>query len=149
MNRVILIGRLGADPETRTTQSGTVIANLRLATNERRKNGDTWEDATEWHRVTVFGKTAENVARYCQKGKQLAIEGRIQTRKYQDKDGNDRYATEIVADTVEFVGDAGGSEPRQEVAKPASRGGYGSKGHSREYEDAMTAPEGVDDDIPF
>lgn len=125
VNKVILVGRLGADPETRTTQSGLVIANLRLATDDRRKDKDgNWANATEWHRVSVFGKQAENVARFCKKGKQLYIEGRIQTRKYQDRDGNDRYATEIVGELVRFLG--GG--PREEGG-----GGYGGGGGGGSY----------------
>ena len=111
VNKVILVGRLGADPETRTAQSGTMIANLRMATDDRRKTQDgNWETVTDWHRVVCFGRTAENVARFCKKGKQLYIEGKIKTRKWQDKDGNDRWSTEVVADQVRFLGgrDEGG-----------------------------------------
>lgn len=121
MNKVILIGRLGADPETRTTAGGTTVANLRLATSERRKEGSEWVEATEWHRLVAFGKTAENVAKYQSKGSQLAVEGRIQTNKWQDKDGNDKYTTEIICDRLEFIGSKGESKPdapRQD--KPAS-----------------------------
>ncbi len=105
VNKVILVGRLGADPETRTAQSGMMIANLRLATDDRRKTQDgTWETVTDWHRVVCFGRTAENVARFCRKGKQLYIEGKVKTRKWQDKEGKDRWSTEIVADQVRFLG---------------------------------------------
>ena len=108
VNKVILIGNLGQDPEGRETQSGFAVANLRLATNERRKDkSGEWCDHTEWHSVVCFGKTAENVVRYCRTGKQLFIEGRIQTRKWEDKEGNSRYSTEIVADSVRFLGGAG------------------------------------------
>jgi single-strand DNA-binding protein len=143
VNKAILIGNLGADPETRTATSGTMVANLRLATTERVKKGDAWEEATEWHRVTCFGRTAENVARYCKKGKQLYVEGRIQTRKYQDKDGNDRYATEIIANEVRFLG-AGSGEGR-------GRGdaGGGGDGGSGGFVGGGPSGAGVDDDIPF
>ena len=108
VNKVILIGNLGQDPEGRETASGTAVTNLRIATNERRKDqSGEWHDHTEWHSVVCFGKTAENVARFCRRGKQLFIEGRIQTRKWQDKEGNDRYSTEVVADRVRFRGGAG------------------------------------------
>lgn len=134
VNKVILIGNLGADPETRTTQSGTVIANLRLATSRRSKDRDgNWGDETEWHRVVCFGRTAESVAQYCRKGKQLYIEGRIQTRKWQDQEGRDRWSTEVVADWVRFLG---GRE---------DDGGGGDR-HSAGRGQQQT---GADDDIPF
>lgn len=104
VNKVILVGNLGQDPETRTAKSGSVIANLSVATNERVKSGEDWTDHTEWHRVVVFGKTAENVARFLKKGRQIYVEGKLRTRKWQDKEGQDRYSTEIVADTVHFLG---------------------------------------------
>jgi len=110
VNKVILVGRLGTDPELRTTKGGTSVVNCRLATNERRKSGDEWVDHTEWHTITVWGKQAENLAKYCSKGKQLYIEGRIQTREFQDKAGVDRKATEVVADQVRFLGDRGDSQ---------------------------------------
>ncbi|MEQ1503116.1 MAG: single-stranded DNA-binding protein, partial [Myxococcota bacterium] len=111
VNKVILVGNLGGDPETRTTGGGTVVATLRLATTDRRKDeSGQWADATEWHRVVCFGKVAENVARFLKKGRQIYIEGKIRTRKWQDKDGQDRYTTEVIADTVQFLGgrDGGG-----------------------------------------
>ena len=111
VNKVILIGNLGADPETRTTPSGTQVANLRLATTERRKDRDgNWTDHTEWHRVVCFGKTAENVSRFLRKGRQIYVEGRLRTNKWQDRDGNDRWTTEVIADQVRFLGsrDGGG-----------------------------------------
>lgn len=114
VNKAILVGNLGADPEIRATGSGTPVADLRIATSDRRKNREgEWTDHTEWHRVVVFGKQAENVGRYCRKGKQLFIEGRIQTRKWQDKEGRDRYNTEIVADTVRFLGGRSDGAPRE------------------------------------
>ena len=105
INSVTLVGNLGADPEIRTTNSGTQVANLRIATTHGTKGADgTWSDATEWHSVVAFGRTAEVVGQYCRKGKQLYIEGRIQTRKWQDKEGNDRYSTEIVAQQIKMLG---------------------------------------------
>ena len=100
VNKAILVGRLGADPELRTTGGGTSVVNMRLATSDRRKEGDQWIDHTEWHNITVWGRSAENVAKFCSKGKELFVEGRIQTRKYTDKSGADRYSTEIVADNI-------------------------------------------------
>ncbi len=104
VNKVILVGNLGADPEGKELGSGSWVANLRLATAERKKEGGEWVDHTEWHRVTCFGKTAENVLEYCSKGKQLYIEGSIRTNKWQDKQGNDRYTTEVIAQNVKFLG---------------------------------------------
>ena len=105
MNKVILSGRLGADPEVRTAASGTAVAKLRLATNGRQKNPDgSWEKTTEWHNVVAFGKTAEMLDQYAPKGKELVIEGRLQTRSYEDRDGNKRYSTEVIVENVELVG---------------------------------------------
>lgn len=108
VNKVILIGHLGADPEMRYTQSGTAVGNLRIATNE------TWTDKsgqrqerTEWHRVVTFGRTAENVGKYLKKGRQIYVEGRLQTRDWEDRDGNKRYTTEIVASNITFLGGGG------------------------------------------
>lgn len=121
VNKVILIGNLGADPELRSTQSGQSVASLRLATTEKYKDRDgNLQEKTEWHRITVWGPQAENVNKYCKKGKQLYIEGRLQTRKWQDKEGKDQYSTEIVADNVRFLG--GGGADRE------GGGGYGGAG---------------------
>ena len=109
VNKVILIGNLGADPESRTAGSGTEVCNLRLATTSRRKVGDRWEDFTEWHRVVTFGKTAENCGRYLKKGRQVFVEGELRTDKWQDKEGRDRWTTEIVAREVRFLGSGDGS----------------------------------------
>src|SRR5690242_15998275 len=113
VNKVILVGNLGADPESRTTGGGMAVATLRLATTERQKDKDSgnWTDHTEWHRVVCFGKVAENVSRFLRKGRQIYVEGKIRTRKWQDKDtGQDRYSTEILADTVQFLGGGGRGE---------------------------------------
>lgn len=116
LNQVTIAGNLGADPESRTATSGTTVCNLRVATNEREKKGDTWQDHTEWHRVVCFGKTADACTRYLSKGRQVLVVGKIRTNKWQDKEGNDRYTTEIIAHDVKFIGgkgDDGGSNNRQ------------------------------------
>ena len=108
VNKVQLIGNLGRDPETRSSQGGSTIANLRIATTERRKDRDgNWNDHTEWHNVVCFGRTAENAAKYLAKGRQVYIEGRLQTRKWQDKEGKDRWSTEVVCDQLRFLGGGG------------------------------------------
>ncbi len=128
VNRVTLVGHLGADPEIRSTNSGIAVGNLRLATSHRVKDGaGDYREETEWHRVTCFGRTAEVMGQYARKGKQLHIEGRIHTRKWQDSEGNDRYSTEIVAERIQMLGSKGDSAPQ-------SRGYAGS------------APA---DDVPF
>ena len=111
VNKAILVGRLGVDPELRNTGTGSSVVNIRMATTDRRKEGDQWVDHTEWHNVTVWGRTAENVAKFCSKGKEIYVEGKIQTRKYTDKSGVDRYSTEIVADNVRFLGSRNENAP--------------------------------------
>tara|TARA_R100000152_G_C6779805_1_gene211838 strand:+ start:369 stop:755 length:387 start_codon:yes stop_codon:yes gene_type:complete len=120
VNKAILVGRLGVDPELRNTGTGTSVVNIRMATTDRRKEGDEWVDHTEWHNVTVWGRTAENVAKFCSKGKEIYVEGKIQTRKYTDKSGVDRYSTEIVADNIRFLGSRNDSAPARTSAAPAS-----------------------------
>lgn len=104
VNKVILIGNLGRDPEVRYSQGGTAIANFSLATTERMKKGEEWTDQTEWHNIVVFGKMAENCQKYLAKGSTAYIEGRIQTRKWENKEGKERQTTEIVAQNVQFLG---------------------------------------------
>lgn len=136
VNKVILIGNLGQDPETRTAGSGTVVANLSIATNERVKGkDDNWEDHTEWHRVVLFGKTAENAARFLQKGRQVYIEGKLRTRKWQDKDGADRYSTEIVADTVQFLGPKPDGAGRDDRGARDDRRGRDDRGGEQRRDD--------------
>ncbi len=175
VNKVILIGNLGADPETRTTNSGSMVCNLRIATNERQKDRDgNWSDHTEWHRVVCFGRTAENVGRFLRKGRQIFIEGRIQTQKWQDRDGRDRYTTEIVANQIRFLGgrdggaggggggggggyQGGGGGGYQ--GGGGQQGGGGHQGGDGGYSGGGDAPSGPapaqggggapDDDIPF
>jgi single-strand DNA-binding protein len=147
LNKVQIIGNLGADPDSRTTQGGMVVTTLRIATNERKKDGDQWVDHTEWHRVVCFGKLAENAARYLQKGRQVYVDGKLRTRKWTDKEGVDRYSTEINADNLVFLGSGsgdggqrggGGSDPGgYSGAQPSGGGGFGGGGF------------GDDADIPF
>jgi single-strand DNA-binding protein len=133
VNKVLLIGNLGQDPEMRSTASGTSVANLRLATTDRRKDREgNWNDHTEWHSVVAFGRTAENVAQYCRKGKQLFVEGRLQTRKWQTKEGVDRYSTEIVADNIRFLGGRGDSA--------GSTAGYGAPSYPQQQAAPAPAP---------
>ena len=110
VNKVILIGNLGNDPDTRYTAGGAAVANVSLATTDSWRDKETGEqqDRTEWHRVVFFGRLAEIVSEYLHKGSQIYVEGRIQTRKWQDKDGNDRYTTEIVANEMQMLGSRGG-----------------------------------------
>ena len=131
VNKVILIGNLGRDPEVRFSQGGMAICKLSVAVTERVKDGDSWKDATEWMRVTLFGKTAENAGQYLQKGRQVYVEGRLKTEKYTDKDGVEKTSTEVVANVCNFLG-GGGSEGA--TPKPA-------KGKETASADA--------DDLPF
>lgn len=102
VNLVMVLGNLGQEPKVITTESGTTIANLSVATSHSTKKGDEWQELTEWHRVVAFGKTAENCGKFLRKGSKVFVQGRLQTRKY-DKDGSTHYSTEIVADAVKFL----------------------------------------------
>jgi single-strand DNA-binding protein len=121
VNKVILIGNLGRDPELRYTQGGQAVANFTLATTERfpGKDGER-QERTEWHRIVAWARTAELCAQYLSKGRSVYIEGRLQTREWEDKEGQKRRTTEIVAQTVQFLGgrDGGGSAPRSSGAGP-------------------------------
>ena len=151
LNKVMLIGNLGADPELKYTQNQLAVTQLRVATNERTKGPDgTWSDKTEWHRVVVFGKTAENCCQYLKKGRSVFVEGKIQTRKWQDKEGRDNYTTEIIAFTVNFLG-AGARDASSESASSFNATGAGE---SMFATSAPQPPESSvvsfnDDDIPF
>jgi single-strand DNA-binding protein len=139
VNKVILVGNLGANPEMRFTQGGQAVANLRLATSERwtDKSGQK-QETTEWHRVVVFGKQAEIVGQYLTKGRQVYIEGRLQTRQWQDQQGQKRFTTEIVAQRVQMLGARGERTPED-------------MGATVPPDDAVPADFGgaPDDDIPF
>lgn len=120
INKVILVGNLGQDPETKYLPSGSAVTNLRIATNESWKDKDTGEkkEKTEWHSVSMFGKLAEIAGQYLRKGSQVYIEGKLQTRKWQDKNGNDRYTTEIVANEMQMLGGKGGQPAHEPPAQP-------------------------------
>ena len=116
VNKVILVGHLGGDPESRFTQGGTAVATFSVATNESRKNSEgNWEDHTEWHRCVLFGKQAETAAEYVKKGQMVYVEGRWQTRSWEDKEGMKRYSTEVVGNAFTMLGrrnaDGGGAPP--------------------------------------
>ena len=106
VNKVILLGRVGNYPEVKFMPSGNAVVNLSIATNRKFKNQDSgsYEDKTEWHRVVFFNKPAETIGQYVRKGQQLYVEGRLQTRKWQDKDGIEKYSTDIISDNFTFVG---------------------------------------------
>lgn len=152
VNKVILIGNLGRDPEIRYMPSGDAVANLRIATTDKFKDkSGEQQEVTEWHSVAFFGKQAEICGQYLKKGSQVYVEGSLRTRKWQDKDGNDRYTTEIRGDRMQMLGSRGGgggggmadfdappdNAPR---GKPSGAGGGGNSGGG--FGD-------MDDDIPF
>lgn len=122
LNKVILIGRVGADPEVRYMPNGNAVANVRLATNDGYKDKATgqMQESTEWHRVVSFGKLAEIVGQYVQKGKLIYVEGRIRTNKWQDQSGQDRYTTEIIANEMQLLGSNGPRDEANEGAMSAS-----------------------------
>ena len=141
INKVILVGNLGKDPEVRYMPSGSAAANLTLATSESWKDKETGEqkEKTEWHNVSMFGRLAEIAGEYLKKGSQIYVEGSLRTRKWQDKEGNDRYTTEVIAREMQMLGGKGGGGQRQEQEPAPSNGGGG---------DGSPAPD-FDDDIPF
>ena len=167
VNKVIIVGNLGADPETRYTTGGSAICNLRIATSEQWKDKQTGEnqERTEWHRVVLFGKLGEIAGEYLKKGRQVYIEGSLRTNKYTDKEGIERYSTDIVANEMQMLGGVGGSGEgggggggyRNESGGSQRGGGGGSGGASRgagsnapsrqappQHDDTFN-----DDDIPF
>jgi len=154
VNKVILVGNLGRDPEVRYTQNGVAVASLTLATGEKRKDASgQWVDHTEWHRLACFGKLAEFAKNYLKKGKSVYVEGRLRTSKWQDKDGKDRYTTEIVVETMQFVGnkDQGTSSFSQEP--DFGMAGLQPADNLTSGLSIETAPEPMgsfdDDDVPF
>ena len=150
VNKVILVGNLGADPELKYTPSNRPVCNLSIATNEVFKDkGGQRQERTEWHRVTVWGDQAENCSKYLAKGRSVYIEGRLQTRSWDDKEGKKRYSTEVVADRVVFLGSGGpegaarrpgGGRPWGEESPAAPAGASEPESHG---------PPPSDDDIPF
>jgi single-strand DNA-binding protein len=153
INKVILIGNLGADPETRAMPSGTTVANLRVATSESWRDKQTGEqqERTEWHRVALFGRLAEVAGEYLRKGSQVYIEGSLRTRKWQDKQGNDRYSTEIVGNDLQMLGGRGGAGAGMSGSPAAAgAGSAGAPSYAEETAGGGSArSEEFDDDIPF
>src|ERR1700687_4649809 len=155
VNKVILVGNLGADPESRSMPSGMTVTNIRIATSEswKDKTSGAQQERTEWHNIALFGRLGEIAAEYLRKGSQVFIEGRLRTRKWQDKQGNDRYTTEIIADNMQMLGGrAGGGGGAGGTGGGAERGG-GASAAARDDYDQAPAPAGgkedFDDDIPF
>ena len=155
VNKVILVGNLGADPETRFMPNGDAVANVRLATTESWKDKATGEkrEITEWHRVVFYRKLAEIVGQYLKKGSAVYVEGRIRTRKWQDKEGQERYTTEIEANEMQMLGgrSGGGSSSGGEAEYGGSMPSSAAPSASRGAAPAKKAPsfEDMDDDIPF
>jgi single-strand DNA-binding protein len=160
VNKVILVGNLGADPETRSMPSGMTVTNIRIATSEswKDKSSGAQQERTEWHSVALFGRLGEIAAEYLRKGSQVFVEGKLRTRKWQDKTGNDRFTTEIIADNMQMLGarggaggGGGGGGGAGAGAGGADRGG--SSAPPRDDYDQSPAPAGgkedFDDDIPF
>jgi single-strand DNA-binding protein len=167
INKVILIGNLGRDPETRYTQGGSAVTNLRIATSEQWRDRQTGEqqERTEWHTVVCFARLAEIAGEYLRKGSKVYIEGRLQTRKWQDQSGQDRYSTEVVANDMQMLDSRGGGGADIPMDDPAGMGAAGSPARAN----APRAPAGgarppkaqpqrppvddatddLDDDIPF
>ncbi|MTI10868.1 single-stranded DNA-binding protein [Curvivirga aplysinae] len=163
LNKVILVGNLGADPEIRNTQNGDKVANLRIATTERWRDRDgNNQDRTEWHRVVIFGKIADVCERYLRKGSKVLIEGKLQTRKWQDQSGADRYSTEVVVSG--FGGNMTMLDSRGEGGSASAGGGFGggqqsSGGYDDGFGGGYSGGSGsgggfggsadLDDEIPF
>lgn len=136
VNKVILVGNLGKDAELRYTPGGTAVASLRLATTDRYKDKDgQWKEQTEWHTVVIWDKMAESLAEYLRKGKQIYVEGRLQTRTWDDKEGKKRYMTEVRGDRIVLLGGRPSTGEREEPAAQA--------------EPSRETTELTDDDIPF
>ena len=158
INKVILVGNVGGDPETRYMPSGSAVTNLTIATNESWKDKQTGEqkERTEWHRVAMFNRLAEIAAEYLRKGSQVYIEGKLRTRKWQDKSGNDRYTTEIIADEMQMLGGRGGSGGggnfgggSQGGSQSGGQGGGQSSDQGGGNAPPQPGPDDFDDDIPF
>ena len=148
VNKVIVVGNLGKDPETRFMPDGKAVCNFSVATTDKWTDKATNEkkEATEWHRISTFGRLAEICGEYLKKGSQVYIEGKLRTRKWQDKEGQDRYTTEIIADAMQMLGSRsgmGGGEPRAEMREPSAAG------ESRPAKKPAGQFQDMDDDIPF
>ncbi len=152
VNKVILVGNLGADPETRSMPSGMTVTNIRIATSEswKDKASGAQQERTEWHNIALFGRLGEIAAEYLRKGSQVFVEGKLRTRKWQDKQGNDRFTTEIIADNMQMLGGRSGGAGA--MGGTTERTGAASAAPREDY-DQSPAPAGgkedFDDDIPF
>jgi len=143
VNKVILIGRLGKDPDMRYTPSGTAVANFNMATNQSTKDQDgNFTDHTDWHRVVAFGRTAEVAGEYLTKGKLVYVEGRLQTRSWDDKEGKKKYITEVVCSNMQLLGSRGDSPPKMDDAPADDNEAANEKTES-------TDAKADDDDLPF
>lgn len=160
VNKVIIVGNLGRDPETRYMPNGDAVTNIAVATTESWKDKNTGEkkELTEWHRITFYRKLAEIAGQYLKKGSQVYVEGRLQTRKWTDKEGVERYTTEIIADTMQMLGSrqgmgGGGGAPMDDDygSAPAPRQNASSGSAGRNANTSRPAPNfsDMDDDIPF
>ncbi len=152
VNKVILVGRLGQNPEVKYTPSGQAVANFSIATNESwtDKNGQK-QERTEWHRIVVWGKLAELCSQYLAKGRQAYVEGRLQTRQWQDKDGQTKYTTEVQATTIQFLGANQGAQaggPSASRDNGAADSHYGNAPQSAGFQ-PNAEPTFTEDDIPF
>jgi single-strand DNA-binding protein len=156
INKVILVGNLGADPETRAMPSGSTVANLRIATSESWRDKQTGEqqERTEWHRVALFGRLAEVAAEYLKKGSQVYIEGSLRTRKWTDKQGQERYSTEVIGNDMQMLGGraggGGGAGPGGGASTGERSGGGAPPAYAEESSGGGSSRgEDFDDDIPF
>jgi single-strand DNA-binding protein len=151
INKVIIVGNLGQDPETRYMPSGKAVTNLRVATSESWKDKQTGEqrEQTEWHSVVMYDRLAEIAAEYLRKGSQVYIEGKLRTRKWQDKEGRDRYTTEVISNEMQMLGSRGGGGAGTESrSEPRATGGGGERAAPASAP-APEREEVFDDDIPF
>ena len=157
VNKVILIGNLGRDPETRYTADGAAVTNITIATSDRWKDKATGEmkEATEWHKVAFFGRLAEIAGEYLKKGRPVYVEGKLRTRKWQDKEGQDRYTTEVIADNMQMLGSregmgggSGGDLDGGEESRAPARSTTASSGARSAGKPTPSVAE-MDDDIPF
>ncbi len=158
INKVILVGNLGNDPETKYTQSGTCITTISVATSESWKDKQTGEqqERTEWHRVKFFGKLAEIAGEYLRKGSQVYVEGKLQTDKWTDREGVERYTTNVISDEMQMLGGRGDGEerrPSQRGSRPQEGGRQSRQDYAPRRQPAAPPPPAaddfVDDDIPF
>jgi single-strand DNA-binding protein len=147
VNKVILVGRLGGDPEVRYTTSGTAMMQFNVATNEPFKTEEgKWEERAEWHRVVAFDRLAESLSQYLSKGREVYVEGKLRTRQWEDQQGTKRYTTEIIAREIQLLGSSGQARQNESLVPGETGQGAGAKSLNTELPASSGAPE---DDIPF